>query len=187
MKKQLSTFFILFIINIISIYSQNYKNRFIAEYAELSINLKDFYTNQDNRESLSALSIYYSGQISLSTNYQLEFRPGYLATFKTGDKIFSKIQLGLFLRRNLIDSTFCAIGINSEINPVAEGNSNSQSPKGFTFSAGGTIGLKLDEFVSILLSYYRSLTELHGYSRSNSRTYYNCLYWFMKLGVELNL
>jgi hypothetical protein len=191
MKKYLNTFILLFLVNIINIYSQSYQSSLIAEVAGLTTNTKDFYLNKDNAEFVSAFVVSYSGQIRLNPNYKFEFRSGYLFSSLKNDHFYSKIQFGLFLRRKLIDSTFCAFGVNSEINPMAEGTSTSASPKRFTFSLGGTIGLSLNKDFSILLSYYKTLTEEYGYSYSfitdHWSSLYKYLFWILKFGIELKI
>ncbi len=187
MKKYFYTLVFMFIINVATIFSQSYQSSLIAEVAGLATNKKDVYSNNDNKELVSAFIVSYSGQIRLNSNYQLELRPGYLFSSIKNDHYYSKIQLGLFLRRKLIDSIFCVIGINSEINPIAEEASTSSSPKRLTFSIGGNVGLRLNKDFSILLSYYKTLDEDYGHGQTFETAYFKYLYWLLKLGVEFNL
>lgn len=187
MRKYFYTLSFLLTINIGIIYSQSYQSSLMAEVAGLASINKYSYSDKIDKEFVGALSVSYCGKIRLSSNYQLELRPGYLASTIKNDHFLSKITLGLFVRRRLIDSTFCAIGINSEINPTAEGASTSLRPKRLTFSIGGMVGLKLNEEFSILLSFYKTLTENYGRGQTFETVYDKYLYWFMKLGIEFCL
>ncbi len=176
----------LFLINLGSVYSQNYRSGLIAEVAELSTRQSFYGYSPENNEFISSYSLYYSGQIGISRDYRIEFRPGYIFYSASDTRFFPNFQLGLFLRRNLFDPLFIALGGSFEFNTSANSSIGSQI-EFITYSVGANIGIKLDQKYSLLLSYYSPIKEVYGHTGGLGLQYEKSLLWFVKIGVELNL
>lgn len=188
MRKYFYTLAFILTTNVATIYSQSYQSSLMAEVAGLATNKKDYFSGKDDKEFISAYTLSYNGKIRLSSKYQLVIRTGYFESSLINDSFFSGVQLGLFLRRKMIDSLFCSLGIDSKINfKGGHGTAFYTDPKRLSFLFGGTIGLKLNKDFSILLSFYKTIDENYGYGQTYETAYYKYLYWLMKLGVELNL
>ncbi len=175
-KYNVLIFMILF--SFCSTYSQTYQSSFIAEIAGLSTNTV-YIDDRYDKEFISGYGISYSGKFKLSSNYQLELRPGLFFT----QEFFHGFQLGLFFRRKLNEQLFGIIGVNTSLNFT--GPSHTLSPARSIYTAGITLGSKLSKNYSILLSFYKTLDDISGDSGRGGYTKY--LFWLMKLGVEINL
>lgn len=188
MKKCFFTLVIITIMTTVNIFSQNYQSGIIVEVAGLATDKKDFYTDKSDDEFIGAFALSYSGKVRLCLNYHLEITAGYFSSFIKNDYFYSGTQLGLFLKRDLYDSLFFSLGIDSKLNlKGGHGTAFYTEPKRLTFFIGSKIGCKLNKDFSILLTYLKTLEEYSGYGQNYETAYKKYLYWLIKFGIEYNL
>jgi hypothetical protein len=171
-----------------SAFAQSYKSSIIAEIGGLSTSQTDYFSDKKDGEFIGAFALSYNGKVMLSPHYQLEITAGYLGSFIKNDYFFSGIKLGLFIKRDLFDSLFFALGIDSKL--TFEGGHGTvfyTDPKRLTFFIGSKIGCKLNKDFSILLTYLKTLEEYSGYGQNYQTAYKKYLHWIIKLGIEYYL
>lgn len=187
MKNIIVLFFVILLLVDNYVIAQDYDGVFssglIFEPTLLSTELVSE-TNTKMNKGFLAYGLCYSAKIRISSNYQFEFRPGFI----WGQEFYFGLQFGFAVRRNLGDGYFAVADF---VNLLRAGDNSEDVTN--TYQGGLGVGKRLSEQFAVILSVSKTFNTYFGqhwedddymYGRSLRRTYYDA-YCDLIFGLKL--